>query len=122
AITHPDDQANADALARRLLDGHEVSGTLEHRFVHRDGRPLRIHLTATLVRDAEGAPLCFVAEFEDVTERRRTEQALRESEERFRNLCTQAPVMLMAFDPDGRVRDVSNFWLQNTGYARGEVI
>src|SRR5690606_27321723 len=29
---------------------------------------------------------------------------------------------LMAFDPEGRVRDVSNFWLQTTGWARDEVI
>jgi two-component system CheB/CheR fusion protein len=50
------------------------------------------------------------------------EVELRHSEARFRNLCMQAPVMLMAFEPNGRVRDVSNYWLQTMGYERDEVV
>jgi len=122
AITHPEDHGKTNAFVQRLLDGPDVSGTLELRLLRRDGEVVWSHLAATLVRDGEGRPLRFLAEFEDVTERRRAEQALRESEERFRSLCTQAPVMLMSFDQDKRIRDVSDFWLQTTGYQRDEVI
>jgi PAS domain S-box-containing protein len=79
-------------------------------------------LTTTIVRAEDGRPLYFIGEFEDVSERWRAEQALRDSEERFRTLCTQAPVMLMSFDENGRVRDVSNYWLQVTGWQRADVI
>jgi PAS domain S-box-containing protein len=121
-ITHPGDREKTDEFVRQLLAGADVSGTLDLRLCHRDGHAIWAHLAATLVRDGEGRPLYFLAEFEDVTERRRAEEALRESEERFRNLCTQAPVMLMSFDPDKRIRDVSDFWLQTTGWQRDEVI
>ena len=122
ATIHPDDRPALAALVRRLTDGADVSGVLEGRLLRKDGSVARTHLTTTIVRDADGRPLYFIGEFEDVTERWRAEQALRDSEERFRNLCLQAPVMLMSFDSDGRVRDVSNFWLQTTGYERGEVV
>ncbi|HVR76052.1 MAG TPA: PAS domain S-box protein, partial [Planctomycetota bacterium] len=122
AITHPDDRARTDEFVRDLLEGREVSASLEKRFLHRDGHTIWGLLTATLVRDPYGNPLYFIAEVEDITERKKAEEALRESEERFRNLCTQAPVMLMSFDPDGRIRDVSNYWLQTMGYERHEVV
>lgn len=121
-ITHPDDVAKSDEFIRRLLDGREDSGSLEKRFLHKDGRTVWVLATATVVRDPEGKPLYFITEAQDITERKKAEEALKESEERFRNLCTQAPVMLMAFDPSGCVRDVSNCWLETMGYARDEVV
>ncbi len=122
ATIHPDDRVAVAALVRGIADGPHVSGVLEARLLRKDGGVVRSHLTTTIVRDRDGAPLYFIGEFEDVNERWRAEQALRDSEERFRNLCLQAPVMLMSFDPEGRVRDVSNFWLQTTGYAREDVV
>lgn len=122
AITHQDDLAKTDEFLRGLLEGLQVSASLEKRFLHKDGRIVWTFLTATLIRDPEGKPLYFIAEVEDITERRRAEEALKESEERFRNLCTQAPVMLMSFDPTGLVRDVSNYWLQTMGYEREEIV
>jgi PAS domain S-box-containing protein len=121
-ITHPDDLAKSDALVRRLLDGSEDSGSLEKRFIRKDGRTVWVFGTTTVVRDPDGKPLYFIIEAQDITERKRAEEALKESEERFRNLCTQAPVMLIAFDPGGRVRDVSDYWLQTMGYERREIL
>jgi PAS domain S-box-containing protein len=121
-ITHPADVAETDGLVLRLLEGPQVSAAIEKRFLRKDGCIVWALLTATLVRDPAGNPLYFLAEVEDVTERKRAEEALRESEERFRNLCTQAPVMLMSFDPDGRVRDVSDYWLLTMGYEREEIV
>lgn len=121
ALTLPEDRAKTEALVRRLLEGPEVSGAIEKRFVHRDGHVVWTNLHATLVRDAAGRPLYFIAEFEDVTQRKAAEEALRASEARFRNLLAQAPVLLMSFGPDGLVRDVSDWWLQTFGYTREEI-
>src|SRR5262249_28538875 len=53
----------------------------------------------------------------------RAEDALRSSEERFRNLWQQAPVMMAGLDREGVVRNVSDYWLERNGYAnRGEVV
>ena len=46
----------------------------------------------------------------DITEQRRVEQALRQSEERFRGLMEQAPFSIQVFSPDGRTRRVNRAW------------
>ncbi|HKJ87765.1 MAG TPA: diguanylate cyclase, partial [Gammaproteobacteria bacterium] len=56
------------------------------------------------------------------TERREAEHALRKSENRFRRLYNKTPTMLLSLDPAGRVTEVSDFWLEHTGYTRGEVL
>ncbi len=49
-------------------------------------------------------------------------QALKESEQRFRGIYNETPVMLTATDQDGKVIAVSDAWLQTMGYRRDEVI
>ncbi len=58
----------------------------------------------------------------DVTERRRVEEALAESEVRFRQIYEDAPVMMHSIDESGAVRNVNKAWLDEMGYAREEVI
>ncbi len=122
SITHPDDRTRIEALRDSLLQGPEISTAIDVRLLRKDARIVQAHLTVTLLRSPDGSPYCFLVEFEDVTERASALRALEESERRFRSLCTQAPVLLMAFDPDGRVREVSQYWLQTTGYTRHEVV
>ena len=47
---------------------------------------------------------------------------LRESEERLRSLYDNTPVMMHSLDENGRILEVNQFWLDNLGYRRGEVI
>jgi PAS domain S-box-containing protein len=58
----------------------------------------------------------------DITDHRRVEEALQESEENYRNLYNDGPVMLHSFDPSGRLIRVSNRWLEVLGYRREEVL
>ncbi len=53
--------------------------------------------------------------FVDITERRRIEEALRESEQRFRNMAENAPVMIWMTDADGRCTYVNRQWCEFTG-------
>ncbi|MBD0321346.1 MAG: PAS domain-containing protein, partial [Gemmatimonadetes bacterium] len=61
--------------------------------------------------DADGA----VVSFDDVTDRHRTGEALRESEARFRTLADAAPVLLWMSEPDGRCTFFNRTWLEFTG-------
>lgn len=120
-LVHPDDRAAArEAMQRALSEGGPFA--FEHRVVLADGQVRTIFGSGEVFVDDVGRPVRVAGTGQDITERRRMEEELRRSEERFRSLCTQAPVMLMSFEPDGRVRDVSNYWLQTTGYRREEVI
>jgi PAS domain S-box-containing protein len=82
--THPDDAARMRAEMRCLLKhGRHVR---EYRFRHKDGTYRWVRDEARLVRDAAGKPLEIIGCCIDVTERKRAEQALRESEEKYRLL------------------------------------
>ncbi len=119
-LVHPDDREAAIARGRARLAGLPQPRRLVERLVHADGRTIWMDYSIDLIQ-LGGRPTTLVTG-NDVTERRQIEEELRRSEERFRNLCTQAPVMLMSFDPSGRVREVSNYWLQTMGYERGEIV
>jgi PAS domain S-box-containing protein len=120
-FVHADDRDAADAVLRQAL-AHGSAFAFEHRIVRPDGTVRTLFGRGQVFRDAGGRPVRIAGTGQDVTEQKRMQQELQQSEERFRNLCTQAPVMLLAFAPDGRIREVSNYWLQTTGYARDEVI
>jgi PAS domain S-box-containing protein len=83
-LTHPDDLDADVANVRRLLAGEVATYAMEKRYVRRDGSPVWVNLTVSLVRKADGAPDYFIAVIEDITARRSAIDALRESEERLR--------------------------------------
>ena len=63
------------------------------------------------------APNRMVAQFLDITERQRAEQALRKSEARFQTLFAMAPVALANVTQDGRILAVNHSWTQLLGYT-----
>ncbi len=68
-------------------------------------------------RDSSGMIVGVIGLVHDVTERRRAEQALRESEERFRVMADAAPVMIWTDDADGMTTYFNKPWLDFTGRA-----
>jgi PAS domain S-box-containing protein len=72
-ITHPDDLQADLELGKRLVAGEFSSYQMEKRYIHKDGHTFWIHLSVSLVRDADGAPAHSVAQVLDVTERKRSE-------------------------------------------------
>ena len=57
---------------------------MEKRYIRKDGRIIWINLTASIIRSDDGKPLSFLGMIEDITDRKRAEEALRKSEERLR--------------------------------------
>ncbi len=64
----------------------------------------------------------LLATMVDITERRRMEEALRRSRERYRSIYHNTPVMLHSIDRNNRLLNVSDHWLETLGYKRDEVI
>ena len=81
ATTHRDDiDVGADHV-KRLLFGESESCQFEKRYLHKAGHVIWALLSFSVVRDATGSPLYFISQIQDITERKRAEEALRESEE-----------------------------------------
>ncbi len=91
-FANPEDSQDDRALFQQLRAGVIDKYSLEKRYVRKHGGQLWGHLNVSLLRNGDGeSPLVF-AFVEDITERKRSEEALRESEERFR-LAAQAAKM-----------------------------
>ena len=58
----------------------------------------------------------------EIHQRRLAQDALRESESRFRSLYHNTPAMLHSIDPEGHLVSVSDYWVEVMGYRRDEVI
>jgi PAS domain S-box-containing protein len=77
-ITHPDDRPDTAISVRQLLAGFIPDYSLEKRYVRRDGTLVWSLSTVTLLKDQAGAPQRFIGVIEDISARKRAEEALRE--------------------------------------------
>ena len=92
-ITHPADLDKSQQFRDRLLRGNagRAAGQLEKRYVRKDGAIVWVAIAASLVRDRKGAPDYCVTVIQDVTRRKRAEQALQDSKEQFQQLAMHIP-------------------------------
>ena len=80
-ITHPDELYADLVQAGQLLVGDIQNYSMEKRYYRKDGSIVWINLSGSLVRDARGEPSYFISVLEDVSERKRAEEAAREVRE-----------------------------------------
>ena len=120
-ITHPDDLEADLELVRQVLAGERRSYRMEKRYVRPNEAEVWVNLSVSLVRDESGEPLYFVSQIEDVTERRRHQDALREAEDRFRSAFDEAPIGMAMNSLDGRFLRVNKAMSEITGYSREQL-
>jgi two-component system, sensor histidine kinase and response regulator len=91
-IVHPDVRISNAKRYTELIEGRLDADEYENRFVRRDGRIVVANGRFQLLRDAAGKPQYLVALTEDITEHKRSQEAIQESEELFRSIFENAPV------------------------------
>jgi len=102
------------AIQRRLTTGEHV-GHYETYRVSKDGKRINVSINVSPIRDAENRAIGRFDVVRDITESKRAEAALRESEERFRLVANTAPVMIWMSDVEKRCVYVNQGWLEFTG-------
>jgi PAS domain S-box-containing protein len=126
-ITHPDDIEPGEQVLRRLLAGEIETHTYDKRYVRKDGSPLWVQVVITVVRDAAGAPQCYAGLIHDITATMQAQEALAESEERFRRMVAMGSDWYWEQDAQFRFVELPgferrNFSPENTvGYTRWEL-
>jgi PAS domain S-box-containing protein len=122
SLTHPEDRGtDAEAIAA-MLAGRTRRLATERRFVRADGEVIHVRINLSLIRDLEDRPLHFVAQIEDVTERRRMLEALTLSEARYKGLVGNLPdSVITLFDHDLRLLIVEGGQLSHLGIRAADV-
>ncbi|PPV05881.1 sensor domain-containing diguanylate cyclase [Xanthomonas bromi] len=97
-ITHPDDLEIDRQLVQELIDGKRGSYSLAKRYISQQGAVIWAQLSVSLVRDSSGAPVHFVSQIQDVTERHVAAERLAVSEARLRAISDATPTLVAQFD------------------------
>lgn len=101
-------------IDRALPENNREQG--EEIFVHRDGSLYPVRFTASPIIN-DGKPVGTVIEAQDLTEERKSQAALIESEERFRQLADSMPQMVWTATPEGEIDYRNKQWFKYTGFT-----
>jgi PAS domain S-box-containing protein len=115
--------ASAFAEIPRLLSGEIPTFSRESASLRKNGSRMWSSVTVSVVRDVQGVPQSFMAVIEDITERKRTEEALRQSEERARAIMEASPIPMIVLRLSDRIVLHANSHLTDlSGYTLEDLI
>ena len=106
-LTHPDDLAANIANFDRALAGESDGYSMDKRFIRKDGVVIHATVSVSCVRRADRSVDYFIALLQDITERKRAEQALRESQSHLQAILDNCPAMIFEKSLDGRYLQVN---------------
>jgi two-component system cell cycle sensor histidine kinase/response regulator CckA len=122
SLVHPDDAERDRRLFAELVAGERDTYQVESRYVASDGTVVWGQVAVALVRDADEKPRFAISMVQDVSERKQAEEALRQSEERYRELFENANDMVFTLDLDGNFTAINRSGERITGYERDELL
>jgi PAS domain S-box-containing protein len=130
-VCHPDDVPTSQVLLRQFRKGEYRSGEFERRFVAKDGSSAWAALTIAVVLDIDEHASCFVAQIQDISERKRAEDALKESLASSRQLIKEVADQKYAMDQHaivaitdvaGRITYANEKFCAISQYSRQELV
>ena len=123
-LTHPEDLVHQQPLLQRLLAGEIPSFSIEKRYLHREGHPVWVRVTSSIIRTSQPYRIALV---EDITERKRAEEALVQAQQQAERHLAQLETVLeyiseglVVSDLEGQLIHWNKAALQIHGYARLE--
>jgi len=120
-LTHPDDLEACLGRTKLLFQNPNRCADVEKRYIHRSGAVVWARIRLSAIRDSAGHPSQHVIHAEDITERKRTEEALRESQGRFRVMADGCPAMLWLTGAAGETEFINRTTREFSGPLAEEV-
>jgi len=120
-VVDPAHHAYAKEIFSVMMTNPETAGTYEILCRARDGAAVWLEVSMRVIRE-NGRRVAIQGAARDITARKNAEKALKESEERFRQLYDNAPVCYQSLDELGRLIEVNQAWRDLLGYDVDEVV
>ena len=121
SVAHPSDRDEALVRHRRLMDGETEDEQFEKRFVCGDGTIVWGNVWTSAVRSEEGEPMYRFAQTVDVTERRRSDETLRQTETTLQLLFESASEGILLVDGEARIISANRRIAEMFGYEPDEL-
>jgi len=115
SYVHPDDREFVNRSVQEAFEG-KTTYNIEHRILRGDGTERVVHERAEVFRDGSGKAVRMAGTVQDITEQRQADKALREAEEKYREIVDQAVVGIFQSTPDGRYLSVNQALARISGY------
>jgi PAS domain S-box-containing protein len=122
-LLHPDDHDQTISVINEYRKGTRESHIVEFRLRAKDGSWRWILSRAKITgRNAQGKPMRMIGTHTDITDRKRTEELLKESEEKYRTIFEESFDGLFITSPQGKILDMNRKGVAMFGYATKEEI
>ena len=118
---HPEDVSRVMTGIHAAIDSGQDTWFDRYRFRRKDGQYAEVEDRGYISRDASGTPRRMIGAMQDITERHRAEEALRESEGRFRSAFENTAVGMVLLDINGRFLRANQAFCTLVGYAEDEL-
>ncbi len=120
---HAEDAPGVIAALQPYLDGKPGSAVVEFRMLRKDGLwQWTLGRGVVVQRDADGKPSRMIGTNSDITKRKQAEEALRQSETRYRTMFDNAPEGVWMIGPDRSTAEVNQRMCDLVGYKREELL
>ncbi|WP_300527954.1 PAS domain-containing protein [Maricaulis sp.] len=120
---HPADTDRLQATHKAMSRGENAGESLEFRIRDRNGHWVWYRSTGNVMaRDSEGRSLTATGALWNIDASRRAADQVSEERQRFADIYRDTPAMMHTIDADGRIVQVSDYWLTSMGYRRDQVI
>ena len=120
-ITHPDERAISEAVVAEFARGARHEYHVDKRYMKKDGTPLWVNVTAAYVPATDVTPPMLQGVYINIDDRKRAEQALRTSEERWRTVFETSSVGIATSDENLRVSTANAAFQRIVGYTEDEL-
>ena len=122
-ITYADNRQSDWEAFERVVRGEQLDCRLETRYVRKNGSLAWVNVNMTIIWDSAGQPARTIATIEDITQRKRTEEAMIASEVRYRRLFESAKDGILILNAEtGMIVDVNPFLIEILGFSREEFL
>lgn len=121
-ITHPEDLDADLALVGRLARGEISRYQLEKRYLRKNGSIVDILLSASVLRERDGSPRYYIAQIEDITERKQFEKRLLLAEAKSSGILSISADAIISVDGHQRITMFNEGAEKIFGYHREEVL